>query len=109
MRDSGCVVVLVTVPAASEAEKIADSLVDGRKAACVNIVPQVHSKFRWQGKVDSEEEALLVVKTRDTLLDEVISVVRQNHSYEVPEIIALPIVGGSQDYLDWLTEETEGR
>jgi periplasmic divalent cation tolerance protein len=109
VRDKGCIVVLVTVPNAAEAERIADTLVNGRKAACVNVLPQVSSKFWWEGKVDSEEEALLVVKTRDTLLDEVISVVKQNHSYEVPEIIALPIVGGSQDYLDWLVAETEKR
>ena len=109
VSDSECVVVLITVPTVAEAEVIASALVGDRKAACVNLVPQVRSKFWWQGKIDSAEEALLVVKTRAALLDELIALVKRSHSYEVPEIIALPIVGGSRDYLDWLIEETENR
>ena len=109
MSSSECVVVLVTVPKVAEAEGIADALVGDRKAACVNVVPQVCSKFWWQGRIDSAEEALLVIKTRADLLDELIALVKRNHSYEVPEIVALPIIGGSQDYLDWLIEETESR
>jgi periplasmic divalent cation tolerance protein len=106
VKDSGHIVVFITAPIVGEADKIADVLVRQRKAACVNVVPQVRSRFRWQGKIESEEEALLIVKTRSELLDEVIGLVTANHSYEVPEVIALPIAGGSEDYLSWLDEET---
>ena len=106
MKASKHIVIFITVPSNDEADKIADVLVSRRKAACVNIVPQVRSRFWWQGKIESEEEALLIVKTRSALLDEVIGLVKANHSYEVPEVIALPISGGSEDYLNWLDEET---
>ena len=106
VKDSKHVVVFITTPNNDEADKIADVLVGQRKAACVNIVPQVRSRFWWQGKIESEEEALLVVKTRAALLDEVIALVKANHSYEVPEVIALPIAGGNEDYLNWLEEDT---
>ena len=101
------VVVFITTATAEEAQRIANILVSGRKAACVNIVPQVHSRFWWQGKIDSADEALLVVKTKAALLDEIIKLVKENHSYEVPEIVALPIVGGNRDYLKWIDNQTE--
>jgi periplasmic divalent cation tolerance protein len=104
---SGYVVVFITTATAEEAQRIANILVSGRKAACVNIVPQVHSRFWWQGQIDSADEVLLIVKTREALLDELIGLVKENHSYEVPEIVALPIVGGNPDYLQWLDDETE--
>ena len=100
------VVVLITTADAEEASDIADTLVNNRQAACVNIVPRVHSRFRWQGNIESEDEALLVVKTRAALLDGLIELVKSNHSYEVPEIIALPVIGGNPDYLAWLDDET---
>ena len=98
-------VVFITATTAEEAGRIADILVSERKAACVNIVSGLHSRFWWQGKIDSADEALLIVKTKAGLLDELIGLVKQNHSYEVPEVIALPIVGGNQDYLKWIGEE----
>lgn len=94
--------VLITAGSQEEAQKIAALLVNQRKAACVNIVPGVNSLFRWKGKMDSARESLLLVKTRASLLAEIISLVQEIHSYEVPEIIALPIVGGSENYLQWL-------
>lgn len=106
MQDSDKVVVFVTTSTIDEADKIAGVLVEQRKAACVNIVPQVSSRFWWQGAIESAEEALLIVKTRAALLDDVIGLVKANHSYEVPEVIALPISGGNGDYLNWLDEET---
>lgn len=106
MQGSDKVVVFITTPTMDEADKIAGVLVGSRKAACVNIVPQVSSSFWWQGAIDSAEEALLIVKTRAALLDDVIGLVKANHSYEVPEVIALPITGGNGDYLNWLDEET---
>jgi periplasmic divalent cation tolerance protein len=106
MAKSGYVVAFITTASYEEARKIADALVAQRKAACVNIVPKVNSTFRWKGKIENAEESLLVVKTRARLFPEVVSVVKGIHSYEVPEIIALPIVEGNPDYLAWLKEET---
>ena len=80
-------------------------LLQQRKAACINIVPEVSSLFWWQGKPESSQESLLVIKTKASLLSEVIDVVSQIHSYDVQEIIALPIVGGNQAYLEWLGGE----
>ena len=107
MKEASKVVVLITTATEEEAHKIAELLLNQRKAACVNIVPKVDSLFRWQGKVDSAQESLLIVKTKASLLPEVIEIVRKAHSYEVPEIIALPIISGNEDYLRWIDSEVE--
>jgi periplasmic divalent cation tolerance protein len=96
------IIVLITTSSEEEAHKIAESLVNRRKAACVNIVPRVDSLFWWKDKLDSARESLLLVKTKASLFPEIISLVKEIHSYEVPEIIALPIIAGSEDYLKWL-------
>jgi periplasmic divalent cation tolerance protein len=101
-NSTNSVVVLITAGSEEEAHKIAELLVDEKKAACVNIVPGVDSLFRWKGKIDSVRESLLLVKTRASLLSEIISLVKEVHSCQVPEIIALPIIGGSEEYLKWL-------
>ena len=101
-KSTNSVVVLITVGSEEEASKIAKLLVNKKKAACVNIVPRVDSLFRWKGKIESARESLLLVKTRASLLPEIIDLVKQVHSYEVPEIIALPIISGSKEYLKWL-------
>jgi periplasmic divalent cation tolerance protein len=108
MAKPGYLVVFITTSGYEEARKIADTLVDRKKAACVNIVPKVNSLFRWKGKIEEAEESLMVVKTRAELFTDVVSVVKSIHSYEVPEIIALPIVEGNPDYLEWLKKETGG-
>jgi periplasmic divalent cation tolerance protein len=100
-------VVLVTTATREEAEKIAQLLLDRRKVACVNIVPGVHSVFWWQGKLDSAQESLLIAKTRTSLVPRVVDLVRGAHSYTVPEVIALPVVAGNQDYLEWIDQETD--
>jgi periplasmic divalent cation tolerance protein len=100
-------VVLITVASLGEAERIARRLVEDRLAACVNIVPQVRSLFIWQGKFSQEDEVLLVVKSRRARFRELTTAVKQLHSYRVPEIIALPILVGSSDYLRWVAESTE--
>lgn len=104
---SGHIVVLVTASSDEEAHKIANELLSRRKAACVNIVPGVNSLFWWEGKIESANETLLVIKTGAALLDDVIVMVRRLHSYTVPEVIALPILGGNRDYLDWINKETQ--
>jgi periplasmic divalent cation tolerance protein len=99
--------VLITADSEQEAHKIAELLIKEKKAACVNIVPRVDSRFRWKGKIDSARESLLLVKTRASLLSGVISLVKETHSYEVPEIIALPIIAGSEEYLKWLDSASQ--
>jgi len=100
------VVVLVTVGSPELAQKIANQLLTEKKAACVNIVPQIDSHFWWHGKIENADEYLLIIKTRAALLDEVEIIVKSIHPYTVPEIIALPIVGGNKDFLDWVDKET---
>jgi len=102
MKRPDGIVVFITVGSEEEGRKIARLLVKEKKAACVNIVPGVDSLFRWKGRINSARESLLLVKTKASLLPEIISLVKQIHSYEVPEIIALPVIGGSEDYLKWL-------
>ena len=104
--DSGKVVVFVTASSEAEAEKIASLLLEQRKAACVNVIPRVNSRFWWQGKLDSAQESLVIIKTRAALVPEITDMVKKAHSYTVPEIVALPIVAGSEDYLDWVDRET---
>ena len=101
------VVILVTVGTREEAEVIADVLLEQNKAACVNIVPAVDSHFRWEGKLETGQEALLIIKTQASLVDEVTSLVKAVHSYDVPEVIALPIIGGNPEYLAWIDTETD--
>jgi periplasmic divalent cation tolerance protein len=104
--DSGKVVILVTASSEAEAEKIAGLLLEKRKAACVSVIPRVNSRFWWQGKLDSARESLLIIKTRAALVPEITDAVKKAHSYTVPEVVALPIVGGNKDYLDWIDQET---
>jgi len=96
------IIVLITAGNEEEAHKIAELLVNEKKAACVNILPGVDSLFWWEDKIDSARESLLLVKTKASLFPEVVELVKRTHSYEVPEIIALPIIAGSEDYLKWL-------
>jgi len=102
MEEPAYIVVLITVPGSHEAQQLSNMLLEQKKAACVNIIAGVNSRFWWQGKLDSVEESLLIVKTKASLLPELINLVKGAHSYEVPEIIALPIIGGNQDYLTWI-------
>ncbi len=98
------VVVLVTVPDVETGVKIARELVSSRLVACVNVVKDVRSIFFWEGKVDEASEALLIIKTRLDKMDEVVRRVKELHPYQVPEIIALPIVYGLESYLKWIDE-----
>jgi periplasmic divalent cation tolerance protein len=102
------IIVLITVPSEEVGSKISQTLLDQKLAACVSMVPSVKSLFRWEGEVSEEEEILLVAKTRAALFqDRLIPAVEAVHPYDVPEIIALPIVMGNQAYLDWIESETQ--
>jgi periplasmic divalent cation tolerance protein len=103
------IVVYITAPAEEEAERIASALVENKLAACVNIVKNMRSIYRWQGKIEDEAEVLMIVKTRKEHFAHIRERVKQLHSYSVPEIIALPIVEGSEDYLAWMREETSNQ
>jgi len=98
------IVVLITAADKKEAKKIAGGLINQRLAACVNIVDKVNSLFWWRGKVDRAEEALLIVKSKRSAFKRIVQAVKRLHSYEVPEIIALPIIEGEKKYLEWLND-----
>lgn len=98
-------VVLVTAPS-DLAESLARGLVAARLAACVNVVPKIASHYRWKGELVRDAEALLVCKTRASLLKRLEAFVKKSHRYEVPEVVALPIVFGHKPYLSWLADAT---
>ncbi len=100
------IVVLITAGSEEEAARIANSIVEERLAACVNIVTGIRSIYRWEGRICDEKEALLIVKTREELFDALSEKVKNMHSYTVPEIIAIHVVKGFRPYLSWLNEET---
>jgi periplasmic divalent cation tolerance protein len=95
-----------TTASKEDAERIAAALVERRLAACVQIVGPITSVYRWQGKTETSSEWLCVAKTQQSLYGQVEAAIRELHSYEVPEIVATPIVAGSENYLNWVREET---
>ena len=97
-------VVLSTAGSEEEARKIAHHLVEHQLAACVNIVPKIESVYRWQGKIDSNREWLLIIKTTAGQFPHVREAIQELHSYELPECIALAVEDGSSEYLDWLAD-----
>lgn len=99
-------IVLTTAGSPQEAEKIARTLVERRLAACVNIVPQIQSVYRWKDKVEQETEWLLIIKTRLNAFEPVRDAIKELHSYELPECIMLEVKQGSKAYLNWIEENT---
>ena len=102
---SAAIVVLMTAANREEASRVAEMLVEARLAACVQILPEMQSVYRWQGEVARESEVMLLAKTNLDRFDDLDRAVREIHSYETPEIIALPVTAVSAPYLDWLQEE----
>jgi periplasmic divalent cation tolerance protein len=98
------VLILTTAGEESEARKIAEQLVGRKLAACVNILPRIQSIYRWEGKVETAYEYLLLIKTANMRAKEVEAAVRELHSYDLPEVVVISIEGGSQAYLNWITE-----
>ena len=102
------IVVLSTCPTQAEAGKLARLLVEQRVAACVNVVPGVSSYYRWQGAIENATEFLLVIKSSRALFPALRSMLEENHSYEVPEVVAIPVLDGSPAYLSWLSANLAG-
>lgn len=100
------IVVFITTSSEDEAEKIARALVEARLAGCVNIVKNVRSIYSWQDRIEDEGEVLMIAKTQKDLFDNLSKKVKELHSYSVPEIIALPVVEGAEEYLKWLNDVT---
>jgi periplasmic divalent cation tolerance protein len=103
---SRATLVMVTAASEEQAVSIARALVGERLAACANIVGPIRSIYRWQGEVHDDSEHLMLIKTRASLVSKIESRVRQLHSYEVPEVIAVSIAGGAKPYLEWLLDST---
>jgi len=100
---SEAVVVLTTVETAEEAERLARVLIECELAACVQLLPPMTSIYRWQGAIERATESLLLIKTTRAAYPALETTIRQNHPYQTPEIITLPVEAGLKDYLDWLT------
>lgn len=104
---SNYIVIYITTSSVNEAKKIGRALVEEKLAACSNIISPIRSIYRWQGKICDDKEALMILKTKKKLFKQIVATVEELHSYDVPEIIALPIIEGSDKYLSWLKEETK--
>jgi periplasmic divalent cation tolerance protein len=99
--------VYITTSSKEESEKIANKLVEGKLAACINIIPSIESIYLWKGEIEEDEESLLIAKTKAKNIDKIIKKVKEIHSYETPAILAIPIIEGSKDYLDYLDSELD--
>ncbi len=108
MATRGVVVVLSTASSVEEARMIARRLVEERLAACVSVVDGVYSVYWWEGRVEESREALLIVKTSLELASRVVERIRELHSYQVPEVLVLPVAGGLASYLEWVEREARG-
>ena len=100
-------IVYITASNIGEARDLVEAIVKERLAACANVVESVESTYWWQGKIERGDEALIILKTKESKLDELIKRVKELHSYENPEIVAVPILKGSDEYLRWIDEELE--
>ena len=98
------IVVFVTAKDADQAQRISSALIEARLAACVNIVTGICSLFWWEGKIDTADEALLIIKSTRSAFKKIVAAVKKTHSYDVPEVIALPIIDGNKDYLRWIND-----
>jgi len=100
------IIVFNTCDSAEIASSIAETLVGKKLAACVNIVKNIESVYQWQGKIEHDKEILLIIKTRQSLFSQLEQAIQELHNYELPEIIAVPIVSGEKNYLNWIQSAT---
>ncbi len=107
MADSSVNIVYTTVGSEEEAVLIARTVVEEKLAACANIIPTIRSIYRWQGKIEDERESLIFIKTRSDSVKTLIARIKELHTYDVPDIVAIPIEKGYQPYLDWVVENSQ--
>jgi len=107
MGDTAAIIIFITASSDEEAGNIAKTLVTEKLVACVNIIPGIRSTYWWEGKVCQEDEVMLIAKTKSALFPAVMNRVKSLHSYEVPEIISLPIAEGFPDYVRWIEKVTQ--
>ena len=100
------VIVYSTIDDVKQAQKIANILVEEKLVACINIIPNIISIYRWKGKIENDDECALIAKTNDSKVKKVIQRIKTLHTYELPDIIVLPIIGGLKEYLEYITNET---
>ena len=105
MIETGYAIIFITAGSEAEAEKLSSIILRDHHAACVNIVEGIKSTYWWQGKLESARENLLIVKTRQSQVDGITRIIRENHSYNVPEVVVVPVTGGNPDYLEWIGSE----
>lgn len=108
MSENPCIVVLCSCPEGAPAAHLAETLVTESLAACVNRLPGVVSYFRWEGRVQQDAETLLLIKTTAARLAELTARIKQLHPYELPEVVAVPVLGGLEEYLDWVRASASG-
>jgi periplasmic divalent cation tolerance protein len=106
MNQDDCIVVLVTVPDHNIARKVSKAVLTARLAACVNVLPGIQSMYWWEGKIADEQEVLLLIKTTEARFESLSQTIRSAHPYEVPEIVAVPVVRGLPQYIEWIRRET---
>ena len=99
-------VVYSTMGSIQDARRIAHALVEEQLVACVNIIPKIESVYKWKGKIEIDEEVVIIAKTTDKNVKKTIQKIKSLHSYDLPDIIVLPIIGGLKDYLEYITNET---
>jgi periplasmic divalent cation tolerance protein len=102
------ILVISTCAAEADAERLARALLDARLAACVNLVPGVRSLYRWKGEIESEAEFMLIIKTSRDLFPALRAEIEKLHPYELPELLALPVLAGAENYLSWLQTNLRG-
>ena len=99
-------VVYTTIDNIQDARKIAKALVEEQLVACVNIIPNIESIYRWRGEIEEDSEFVLIIKTVDDNVEKTIQRIKELHSYELPDVIALPVIGGLKEYLEYIVNET---
>jgi periplasmic divalent cation tolerance protein len=107
-EDDGYLQVFTTIDRSADAEKISKLLVKKRLVACAQVLGPITSTYWWEGKMEESKEFLLLLKTKERLFPQVETVIKENHPYDVPEIVAVPITHGSEKYLKWIDEEVQG-
>lgn len=100
------ILVIITASSAEEAESISDTLLNERLAACTNQLADVKSLYWWKKSIQSDDEVMLLAKSRASQFDEIVIAVKKVHSYDIPEVLAVPILSGNPEYLNWIFEET---